>query len=282
MSYKYGILLDSPILFYRSNDIYLDSSLSYQDILNTYSTYQLFESSFLNYESISGNFIKDASPCNNNAEYVGYLDQSSLPLIPEESHAIKIDLDNSIIISTIYDYNQSVSAGGLGTKTTSDNDFTLETWFYPSFTTSNKTPIMGDLTENVGLFYEKGNIIFAVDTEEISYTLPYLNKSYYIVATYNSNSISLYLDSELVASKEITKFTFSNINLSMKSGPTLNAGDYFLINGMAAYRYSLGSIQVATHYNLAKTLIPIQIANPEGGELFEFYDNSISTQYSYS
>jgi hypothetical protein len=141
---------------------------------------------------------------------------------------------------------------------------------------------MGDLTENVGLFYQKGNIIFAVDTEEISYTVPYLNKAHYIVATYNKDSISLYLDSELVASKELTNFTFSNSDLSMESGPTLNSGDYFLINGMAAYRYSLTLTQIQAHHNLAKTLIPIQVATPEVGELFEFYDNSISTQYSYS
>jgi hypothetical protein len=141
---------------------------------------------------------------------------------------------------------------------------------------------MGDLSENVGLFYQKGNIIFAVDTEEVSYTIPYLNKSYHVVAIYNQNSISLYLDKELVISKELTNFAFSNSTLSMQSGPTLNSGDYFLINGMAAYRYALSSSQIGFHYDMAKTLIPIQVATPEVGELFEFYDNSISTQYSYS
>lgn len=282
MSYKYTVLSDSPILFYRSNDLYTDSLDSYQDILNNYSTYQSFQESFTNYNILSLNLIQDSSPCNNDGLYSGSLDSSILPLIPGEPYAIKIDIDNSIAISIDKDYNQSTAAGGLGTAPTSDNDFTLETWFYPSFTTSNKTAIMGDLTENVGLFYQKGNIIFAVDTEEISYTIPYLNKSYYIVAAYSGSSISLYLDSELVASKELTGFTFGNTSLSMQSGPTLNSGDYFLINGMAAYRYSLSSTQIETHYNLAKTLIPIQVATPEVGELFEFYDNSISTQYSFS
>jgi hypothetical protein len=282
MSYKYTVLADNPILYYRSNDLYVNTVMTYQDVIDEYGTYQAFEEAFPNYKAAGTNLIEDSSPCNNDGGYSGTLDSSKLPLIPGESFAIKIDSDNNIVVFVEYDYNQSTAAGGLGTASTSDNDFTLETWFYPSFTTSNKTPIMGDLSENVGLFYQKGNIIFAVDTEEVSYTIPYLNKSYHVVAIYNQNSISLYLDKELVISKELTNFAFSNSTLSMQSGPTLNSGDYFLINGMAAYRYALSSSQIGFHYDMAKTLIPIQVATPEVGELFEFYDNSISTQYSYS
>lgn len=282
MSYKYTVLADNPILYYRSNDLYVNSIMTYQDVIDEYGTYQAFEAAFPNYKAAGTNLIEDSSPCNNDGGYSGTLDSSKLPLIPGESFAIKIDSDNNIVVFVEYDYNQSIAAGGLGTASTSDNDFTLETWFYPSFTTSNKTPIMGDLSENVGLFYQKGNIIFAVDTEEVSYTIPYLNKSYHVVAIYNQNSMSLYLDKELVASKELTNFAFSNSTLSMQSGPTLNIADYFLINGMAAYRYALSSSQIGFHYDMAKTLIPIQVATPEVGELFEFYDNSISTQYSYS
>ena len=282
MSYKYTVLSDNPILYYRSNDIYINSLETYQDIIDNYGTYQNFEDAFPNYNASLTNVIQDSSPCNNDGGYFGTVNVNLLPLIPGEPYAIRIDIDNNIDISTAYDYNQSTAAGGLGTASTSDNDFTLETWFYPSFTTTNKTAIMADATENVGLFYQKGNIIFAVDTQEISYTIPYLNKSYHVVAIYNQNSISLYLDKELVASKDLTDFTFSNATLAMSSGPTLNSGDYFLINAMAAYRYSLSAAQIGFHYDLAKTMIPIQVATPDVGELFEFYDNSISTQYSYS
>jgi hypothetical protein len=195
---------------------------------------------------------------------------------------MKIDSDNSIVLFTDYDYSQSEALGALGTYTSSDNDFTLEAWFYPSFTTDTKTPIMGDLDKNVGVFYENGNLIFAVDSQEITYTIPYLNTSYHIVATYNKDSISLYLNNELVQSKLLTEFVFTNLTLSMMSGPTLDADDYFLINAIAAYRYSLTTSQINSHYNAAKTLIPIQVATPEQGELFEFYDNAVSTQFSYS
>jgi hypothetical protein len=253
MSYKYTILSDNPIFYYRSENI---------DAVNL--------------------VIEDASTCNNDAGYTGTILTSPLPLVSGETHGIKITNSIGITASTILDYNQSTAAGGFGASGTSDNDFTLETWFYPSFTTSNKTPIMGDLTENVGLFYENGNITFSVDTEEITYTLPYLKKAYHLVATYSGDSVSLYLDKILVASKSLLNFVFTNSALSIHSGPTLNSGDYFLINGMAAYRYSLSQSQISYHYNVAQTLIPIQVATPDQGELFQFYDNSISTQFAYS
>ena len=282
MSYKYTVLADNPILYYRSNDLYVNNIMTYQDVIDTYGTYQAFLEAFPNYKSAGTSIIQDSSSCNNDGGYSGVLDSSRLPLVPGESFAMKIDIDNSIVIFTDYDYNQALAAGSLGTYTSSDNDFTLETWFYPSFTTSNKTPIMADTDNNVGLFYENGNITFCVDSQEVTYTIPSLNKSYHIVATYDKASISLYLNNELVAEKDLTEFAFSNLTLSMSSGPTLNAGDYFLINGMAAYRYSLNTSQISNHYNAAKTLIPIQVATPESGELFEFYDNAISTQFAYS
>ena len=282
MSYKYTVLSDNPILYYRSNELSVNSVSTYQDVIDEYGSYTAFLAAFPNYQAAGTNLIQDSSPCNNDGGYSGTLDYSRLPLIPGESFAMKIDIDNNIVLSTAYDYNQSTAAGGFATATTSDNDFTLETWFYPSFTTSNKTPIMGDLTENVGLFYDKGNITFAVDTEEITYTLPYLKKAYHVVATYSGDSISLYLDKMLVASKPLLNFVFTNSALSMQSGPTLNSGDYFLINGMAVYRYSLSQSQISYHYDVAQTLIPIQVATPDEGELFQFYDNSISTQFTYS
>lgn len=253
MSYKYTVLSHNPIFYYRSENINSVSSI-----------------------------IEDASTCNNDASYTGTIITSPLPLIAGETHSIKITNTVSIDASTLLDYNQLTASGGLATATTSDNDFTLEAWFYPSFTTANRTAIMADATENVGLFYDKGNITFAVDSEEITYTLPYFKKAYHVVATYSGDSISLYLDKILVSSKALSNFKFTNLTLYMQSGPTLNAGDYFLINGMAAYRYSLSQSQISYHYDVAQTLIPIQVATPDEGELFQFYDNSISTQFTYS
>ena len=282
MSYKYAVLSDSPILYYRSNNLYVNNIQTYQDVIDEYGTYQAFLEAFPNYQASSTSVIQDSSPCNNDGGYSGVLDSSRLPLVTGESFAMKIDYDNSIVVFMDYDYNQLTSSGGLATSSTSDNDFTLETWFYPSFTTSNKTAIMADATENVGIFYDKGNITFAVDSEEITYTLPYLKKAYHIVATYSKDSISLYLDKVLVAFKELSNFAFTNTSVSMSSGPTLNVNDYFLINAMAAYRYSLSQAQIAFHYDMSQTLIPIQVATPDSGELFQVYDNSISTQFTYA
>jgi hypothetical protein len=282
MSYKYTILSDNPILYYRSNELLVNSISTYQDVLDEYGTYTAFLAAFPNYQAAGTNLIQDSSPCNNDGGYSGVLDSSRLPLIPGESFAMKIDIDNNIVVFADLDYNQSTAAGGFGTASTSDNDFTLEFWFYPSFTTTNKTPLMGDLTENVGLFYDKGNVTFAVDSEEITYTLPYLKKAYHVVATYSQDSISLYLDKNLVISKALTNFVFTNSTLSLQSGPTLSSNDYFLINAIAAYRYALPQSRIEFHYNMAQTLIPIQVATPDAGELFEFYDNAITTQFSYS
>lgn len=282
MSYKYTVLSDNPILYYRSNDLYVNTIQTYQDVIDEYGTYQAFLEAFPNYQSSGTSIIQDSSPCNNDGGYSGVLDSSRLPLVTGESFAMKIDSDNSIVVSMEYDYNQLASSGGLGTLSTSDNDFTLETWFYPSFTTNNKTSIMADAIENVGLFYDKGNITFAVDSEEITYTLPYLKKAYHVVAVYSKDSISLYLDKVLVAFKELSNFTFTNTSLSMSSGPTLDVDDYFLINSMAVYRYALSQTQIGFHYDMSQTLIPIQVATPDAGELFQLYDNSISTQFTYS
>lgn len=282
MSYKYSVLSDQPILFYRSNDLYANALITYQNIIDEYGTYQEFEAAFPNYKVSLSNLIQDSSPCNNDGGYSGTVDTSILPLVPGEPYAIKIDADNNISITINNDYNQSLTTGGFGTALTSDNDFTLEFWFYPSFTTTNKTPVMADSIENVGIFYDKGNLTFAINSEEITYTLPYLKKAYHVVATYNVDSISLYLDKVLVASKTLSNFVFTNQTLFLQAGPTLNAGDYFLVNAMAAYRYALSQSRIEFHYNMAQTLIPIQVATPDAGELFEFYDNAITTQFSYS
>jgi hypothetical protein len=55
-----------------------------------------------------------------------------------------------------------------------------------------------------------------------------------------------------------------------------------MVNGMAAYRYTLSPSQIALHNDLAQSLLPIQVVTPEIGELFEFYDDSVSTQFFYS
>jgi hypothetical protein len=94
--------------------------------------------------------------------------------------------------------------------------------------------------------------------------------------------LSLYIDGVLVNTSTISNFQFSNTALELSSGPTTDAGDSFLINSVAVYRYSLSQSQIQNHYNQNIGPAPIQIVDPDNGELFELYDENISTQFIYS
>ena len=251
MSYKYSVLSDSPIGFWR-----LDES--------------------------SGTSALDHSGYNNNAVHSGTLESGILTLVPENLISSKIDNQHYVQYATTNDYTLSEASGGFATKYTFDNDFSLEGWIYPKIVTTNKTPLFADATENIGIFYKNGNLIFAVDSEEINYSIPYLNKVLYVVATYTNNSISLYIDGKMIINKQLSNFVFTNTTLTLKSGPTLNSSDYFLANSFAVYRYALNATQIKTHYNSAQLLPSIQIVQPDQGRMFEIYDTNISTQFKYS
>lgn len=169
----------------------------------------------------------------------------------------------------------------LGKKYYSDNDFTIEFWFHPQISSTNEIILVGDSTENIGVFYQKGNIIFKLDTQSLEYTLHSINKSFYIACVYNVNSALIYVDGELVKIKSLTDFEFTNTSLQLTSGPTSNSSDSFLINSVAIYRYGLSQAQISYHYDQGQALPAIQIAEPAGGELFEMYDDELSAFYKF-
>jgi hypothetical protein len=252
MSYKNLILSDYPIVYHPLDDFSSSSS------------------------------ALDYSGCENDGTYTGTFTENLIPIVVGKDASAKITDNTYIEYSIINDYTSSTTTSEFGTLSSSDNDFTLEAWIYPQFTTTNETAILADSTENVGLFYDKGNIVFKMDNEEIFCTVPYLNKVLHIVCTYSVSSASIYINGVLQKTKELTSSPFQNTSLSLKSGPTLNANDHFLINSVAVYRYALSNAQINSHYNQASGILPIQIVTPESGQLFEVYDNSIATEYFYS
>ena len=282
MSYKNAVLADFPIAYYKLDETAIAAINDYTELLEVYSSYTDLEALALNYNYLLYPLLNDYSGCDNNGVYGGAPENGLLTLIPGDIVSSKINDQHYVEYSITKDYNGSLAAGGFATTYTSDNDFTLEGWIYPSFTTNSKTPIFADPTENIGIFYQNGNITFAVDSDEITYSIPYLNKVLYLVATYTGNAISLYIDGKLVINKILSSFTFSNTSLSLKSGPTLDADDYFLINSFAVYRYALNATQVESHYNAAQIIPSIQIAAPDQGKIFEIYDTNIATQFKYS
>lgn len=249
MSYKYSVVADHPIAFYQA---------------------------------VSGSVMPDLSGCGNSGTYHGSMTSTDLPMVYGEDYAIKIDNSNYINVSTINGYNMVTAPGGLATKYTSDNDFSLELWVYPNISSSSTISLLADSTNSIGLFYDKGNITFKLNNNRLDFTIPYLKKSLYIVATYTGGTANIYIDGYLCASEYLLNFNFSNSDLSLSVGPTPDSNNYFLTNSIAVYRYALSSTQILNHYNQAQCIPAFQIASLENGELFEFYDNAISTKFSYS
>jgi len=282
MSYQLKILKDHPIVYYPISETYSSLIGSYQDVLDNYNTYQEFEDDFSTYSDVVSNTIFDHSGCGNDGIYQGDLVDVFLPLTSGGSHAANITNTNYMTVPTTYDYYGSTASGGFGNKYTSDNDFTLEAWIYTNIPTTNLTTIFADPVNNVGLFWQRGNIIFKLDSEELNYTIPYFKKALHIVAVYSIFQMIIYVDGQAVASKNLSGFKFTNTSLSLQIGPTAHTSDSFIVDDPAVYRYALSATQIANHYNDNGFLPPIQIAYPDNGQLFELYDNSISSQYRYS
>lgn len=282
MSYKNTVLADYPIAYWKLDETAISAINDYSELLEVYDSYSEVESLLPSYNYLLYPVANDYSGYNNNAIYNGAPENGLLTLIPGNFVSSKVNNQQHVYYFATKDYTGTTAPGGFATAYNSDNDFTLEGWIYPSFTTNNKTAIFADATENIGIFYQNGNITFAVDSNEVTYTVPYLKKVLYIVATYTGDAISLYIDGKLVINKTISSFTFTNTSLSLKSGPTLSANDYFLVNSFAIYRYALNATQIESHYNAAQIIPSIQIAAPDQGKIFEIYDTNIATQFKYS
>jgi len=215
----------------------------------------------------------DISGFDNQVSIVGSVDNTNLPLVIGAENSSK--LSGTAVITYI-------DIDGIATKNFSDDQFSIECWVRVNTTSSLEIPIVGDSSNDIGLFYKKGNIVFSIGTEYIEYTVPFLKKSLHIVAVYNKNKIILYIDGKIEAEKDLSNFSFLNESILIKSGPVNNSLDYMLLNCVSFYRNSLTKDQVLSHYLENKSLSPTQIVYPDQGNFFELTDKSISAKYSYS
>lgn len=232
----------------------------------------------------SGTSVIDYSGCDNNGTSTGGIETIDIPLVADGSSVARVINDTKYItFSLLNSYSQeSLSIPGFANTYSSDNDFSLECWIYSNITSISETTILADQSNNIGLFWDNGNIIFKLNNEKIEYTLLNLNKSLHLVATYSLDKMSLYVDGELAVSKTLSGFTFSNTSLQVQSGPTEDPEDSFILDNVAIYRYSLNSNQIYSHYSYVGYTIPYQVAIPDNGELFEFVDNQMSKTFEYS
>lgn len=239
---------------------------------------------FWSLDESSGNIAYDKSGCENNGTYVNSPESNMLSLIPGGVSGTKIDLDSYVTFPTSKNFYNNDVGGGLGTKYTSDNDFTIEVWFYQNISTSSETPLLADTTNDIGLYWHNGDVVFKVsENESVRYCVPYSKKSMHLTGVYSVDRITLYLDSVPVASKSLNNFKFNNTSLLLQAGPTSDAIDSFIVDAPAVYRYSLNQSSIRRHYIDGNvTVSPIHVVYPDNGVLFSGTDANIRASFDYS
>jgi len=282
MSYKSVVLSDNPLAYYPLDDLTTGDVPDFNDILAQFATYQEVLDFYPSYANVSGTTAFDYSGSNNHGNYTGAPETNILPLVPGNSMATKITDSLGVNYIIDKDYTGTSNSANFARSDSSDADFSIECWFYPKITTTNVTPILADSSNNIGIFYEKGNIVFKLNSETLNHTVLNPSRVLHVVAIYSGSSMLLYLDGELVGSKSLTNFLFTNTQVNLKSGPTLDASDYFLINSSAVYRYALGGNKIMSHYFEAQGVDPIEIAIPDNGEIFKAFDTTSPIEFKYS
>jgi len=140
-------------------------------------TYQLkvikdYPIGFWPLDETSGSTAADISGCGNNGTITGGFTTGIIPLVSGGLTATNITSTRYLTIPCDNDYYGSTADGGFADENSSDNDFTLECWIYPKFTTANSAPIMADDNTSIGIYYEAGNIVFQLESERLDYSLP--------------------------------------------------------------------------------------------------------------
>lgn len=280
MSYQLKVIQDYPIGFWPLDEIYQQyySVDSYNDANSSYNEAALYNSPLV--------YASDYSGCNNNAVYLGDFADNvyTFPLVSGGMYGTKITSVGSVYLPITKDYYGSTLSDSLGTKYSYDNDFSLELWVYPKISTSNVTPLMADTLNNIGLFWDNGDIVFKVSsTDEVRHTLTYNKKAIHVVGVYSVNSITLFVDGTAVAGKTLSNFKFINSALNLYIGPTLNSQDTFIVDAPAVYRYSLSLDSVIKHYNYGHLASPAShVSIPDGGIVFSCTDAKIKKPFTYS
>lgn len=235
-------------------------------------------------DEISGTTASDISGCGNDGTYSAITFLNTPPLITGGVYATRITSTSNISLpATKNYYGNSVSGGGFANTKSSDNDFSLEIWFKPSITTVNRTPIFADQVNQIGIYYENNNILFKLNSEELYYNINSQNKVFHIVAIYDVNSIKIYVDGVVAASKNIPYFKFSNATTgNFQIGPTANASDIFLVDAPAIYRYALKENKISSHYSSGIYHVnALQIVNQDNGIFFSTNEENMGLSYVY-
>ena len=281
MSYQDIILRDSPIGFWPLDELYTSTYTvsSYNDPNTFYN-----EPAFYNSGSPYSGYALDKSGCGNNGVYVNDfpLNDYLLPLVSGGVYGTNISNSGYINFPLTKNYYGKIEESPLATKYNSDNNFTLELWVRPDFTGTLETPLFADESSEIGIFYDKGNILFRLNSERLDHTLLKTKQSIHIVAIYDKTIAKLYINGKLVNYKDLFDFKFTNTSINFNSGPTKVIQDSFTIDAPAVYRYALSEEQIVSHYKASKLINPIQIVSPDNGSLFTTMASNQDYIYKYS
>lgn len=257
MSYFRTVLADSPISYYTLDEVKSGTFDYYNQILSTYPTYQAVRDAFTSYEQISGQAVLDYSGNLNNGTVSGISGSKIMPLVAGGIYGTLISDETTI----------SYEVPGLANKYYSDNSFSLEIWVKLPNTSSSEVTVLGDPFKDIGLFYQNGDIVFKVYSNELRYKYSN-NKAIHIVCTYTKNGLFLYINGNKVQSLSLDKFIFTNTTTEWITGPSL-LNNYFVVDSVSFYRYTLSDSKIAKHYiEGIKELDYSQIVYPDGGSLF--------------
>lgn len=226
--------------------------------------------------------VLDYSGCNNHASVSGTHVVSGLPLYPTGGGSTKINGANYISIPLEKDYYTDLNSPPIANLNSSRNEFSIEAWVYPNISSQNKTTIFADISNDTGLFYENGNIIFEVEGQKTEYSLSSIKRSTHIVAIYSGKYISLFINSKIASKTELNNFSFIADDCNFQIGPVLAPNDHFYINSVAVYRYALSAEQIYDHYIQILNTPPIQISYPDDGYLFDIKNRAINKKYTFS
>ena len=235
-------------------------------------------------DDLSGATAADSSGCGNNATYVGSPASNILPLVSGGLSGTRITTTAYITVPVTKDYYGAAVGAGFATSYTSDNDFTMEVFINASIESNSVVRLFGDTANNIGLFWDRGHIVFKVSaTEYVISPLNYSKKVLHLVGKYTGESIELYIDGVSVAFKSVSGYKFANTTLNLQIGPTTVSGDEFTVDAPAVYRYSLSDKTIIRHYvNANVTSSAIQIAYPDEGVLYTGSDANIKSVFDYS
>lgn len=231
-----------------------------------------------------GTIASDVSGCENLGQYIGSPIRNILPLVSGGRNGNKITPSSYILLPITKDYYASDAPGSLGTKYSSDNDFTIECWIYSSIGSSSEIAIFADPINDIGIFWDNGYISFKVSsTEFVMSPIVYSQKALYITGKYTGDAISLYIDGVQAAYKQLNNFRFENNSLDLQIGPTALLGDEFTVDAPAVYRYGLSDKTILSHYVNGNITSPaIQVVYPDEGVLYSGTDANMKPSFDYS